>query len=102
MKRVLTPLAGALVAVYLVLAIQAAVCLFAHVAPPVGGHHHHTDTATHSLLCIWACQANSGPSLASIPPVIPLVILGAMLVPIPSTLLVSLRFDVTRSRAPPR
>lgn len=104
MKRALTPIAGALVAVYLVLAIQAAVCLFAYPAAPVGGHHHHQHSgeAAHSLLCVWACQANSEPSLTSIPPVVALLFLGVTLVPIPSVSLFGVRLDFIRSRAPPR
>jgi hypothetical protein len=101
-KHLLTPIAAGLTAIYLALAVQAAVCLFAHAASQVGGHHHHPDKAAHSVLCVWACQANSEPSLASMPPVIPLLLLGGMFVPIPSTRLLGVRFDCIRSRAPPR
>ncbi|MEW6543448.1 MAG: hypothetical protein AB1411_07540 [Nitrospirota bacterium] len=102
MKRVLTPIAGVLVAVYLVLAVQAAVCLFADTAPQGEGHHHHSDKAAHSALCLWACQAHDGPSHVSASPALLLVFLSLGLVRFVAALASSHFLHQPCARAPPR
>ena len=44
--------------VYMVLALVAPGCSFAH-ATPSDSHHQHSGTESHSTLCSWACQATS-------------------------------------------
>jgi hypothetical protein len=54
------------VAFYATVMILAVACSFGN---SVGehGHHHHEGQAAHSALCIWACQANIGVALLSVP-----------------------------------
>ena len=51
-------LALGIVWVYMVLALVAPGCSFAH-ATPSDSHHQHSGTESHSTLCSWACQATS-------------------------------------------
>ena len=51
-------LALGIVWVYMVLALVAPGCSFAHAAPS-DSHHQHSGTESHSTLCSWACQATS-------------------------------------------
>ena len=57
MKRLIVPLAFAMVALYAALAIGAANCLVLHSEQP-RAHHHTQSHVTHSALCAWACQVN--------------------------------------------
>lgn len=51
-------LAGGLVCLYLILAVAASLCIFGH-ASSGSGAHHHSQNVSHSVLCVWACQATS-------------------------------------------
>ncbi|MCS6288279.1 MAG: hypothetical protein H8K10_04805 [Nitrospira sp.] len=57
-KATIAGLALGIVWVYVVLALMAPGCSFAH-AIPSDNHHQHADTESHSTLCSWACQATS-------------------------------------------
>lgn len=101
MKKWTLSLALATAAVYLVLAVSAAACLFTHQAQP-RSTHHHTGGATHSLLCAWACQANQpveGPSVT--PHSQPLAVVVLLLL-VSAVRPVSCFTCLASSRAPPR
>lgn len=101
MKRLLTPIAAGLTAIYLALAVQASVCLFAHAAPQADGHHHHPDKAAHSVLCVWACQANPETSLVASVPVVSLLLVAVGLLLVALSFAFARTLDRLRSRAPP-
>ncbi|MBI5411397.1 MAG: hypothetical protein HZA21_05335 [Nitrospirae bacterium] len=101
MKRLLIPIAAGLTAIYLALAVQAAVCLFGHGDVPAGDHHHHPDKAAHSTLCVWACQANHETSLGASVPVVSLLLVAVGLLLVASSFAFARTIDRLRSRAPP-
>lgn len=51
-------LALGIVWVYVLLALVAPGCSFAHTVP-LDSHHQHSDRESHSTLCSWACQSTS-------------------------------------------
>ena len=57
-KATIAGLALGIVWAYVVLALVAPGCSFAH-ATPSDSHHQHSGTESHSTLCSWACQATS-------------------------------------------
>ena len=63
MKRLIAPFAVGMAVLYLALAMGAAGCLFLH-DQPTAAHHHNQSQATHSALCVWACQVN--PTVATV------------------------------------
>jgi hypothetical protein len=102
MRRILIPVAGLLVATYLVLTVLASSCLLMHEVPHPGEHHHHSGQTTHSTLCLWACQANSDTSLLSMAPGPQSLALSLGIVLTFFLLTPTHVLDRLRSRAPPR
>lgn len=88
--------------VYASLATMAASCALSHVdLSNSHAHHGSHETAPHSALCAWACQATSDAGLVTEPqtwstsPVVRLVVSS------PNQLIPSLSSALLRSRAPP-
>lgn len=100
MKRVIAPLAAAMVLLYLALAAGAAGCLVAHSEQP-DRTHHHTTHAAHSALCAWVCQAKPAAALLPAAPSAIILELIAIMLLLGSALRTNLLPVATRSRAPP-
>ncbi len=100
MKRLVAPLAVGLAALYLVLAMGAAGCLFLHGEP--SAHHHNPSHVTHSALCAWACQVNPTVATVSSAPsatILAFVSLSGLSGP---TFMAHAAAAVSLARAPPR
>jgi hypothetical protein len=65
-RRTLRTTGAVVVSFYAAVMMLALACSFGE---PAGGHdhHHHAGQSAHSALCIWACQANIGVALLSVP-----------------------------------
>ncbi|MDF0645422.1 MAG: hypothetical protein P0111_15435 [Nitrospira sp.] len=107
MTSLLTPLAGAMTVLYLVLTIGAAACLSGPTAEPTASstttsQHHSPSHVSHSALCAWACQANPAVAGLFIAPA-KLWFTFLLLLPL-LTLTLHARFSSpgSLSRAPPR
>lgn len=82
-SRIGSAVAGITAVVYFGLVCLVAACPPVFPAPSSSGEHaHHDHDAAHSPLCAWACQAvsHSGQT-ASIPALIPSLIVFASVVP---------------------
>lgn len=104
MKRWTLPLALATAAVYLILSVSAAACLFSHQdnARSPAATHHHSGSSVHSSLCAWACHANPTVDLPSTAPQAEQQRVGAWLLLVAAGLFSLLIPQLAQSRAPPR
>lgn len=101
MRKGFVPLALVIATLYLTLSISAVACLFAHESRP-GSAHHHTDGATQSSLCAWACHANPTVDLPATTPQTKPFQLVSMLPLVDSSVSSFLFQQSAQSRAPPR
>ena len=101
MRKCFVPLALAMATLYLTLSVVALACLFAH-ENESRSSHHHTDGATQSSLCAWACDANPTVDLPAPMPQTQRQHLMAMLLLVDSSVSSFLSQQSAQSRAPPR
>lgn len=100
MKRLIVPLALAMVVLYAALAIGAANCLVLHAEQP-RAHHHGQSHVTHSALCVWACQVNPTVIVAGPMPLGPVSTVVAKFRQGEPTTSTTLLASLLTSRAPP-
>jgi hypothetical protein len=101
MKKGFASLALVIATLYLTLSVSAVACLFGHESRP-GSAHHHTDGATPSSLCTWACHANPTVDLPATTPQTKPFQLVSMLPLVDSSVSSFLSQQSVQSRAPPR
>ncbi len=101
MRRGLVPLAVGMAALYLVLAVGAAGCLFTPFEQPDTGHHHQKSHVPHSAFCAWACQANPTVSALVEAPHAVVFQLVVLLILIRTTRAARLTVGAAPPRAPP-
>ncbi|ALA56989.1 hypothetical protein [Nitrospira moscoviensis] len=102
MRRLLTPLAIGMAALYLALALGAAGCLLSHSQEGALPHHPHQSHVGHSAFCAWACQANPAVGLPVPAPPAVVLQLVALMVVVRSSMVARVAARAFRSRAPPR
>jgi hypothetical protein len=94
-------LATVLASLYFALMGITATCLFSENAASHGSGHHHQKTASHSALCLWACQGSPtvGLTAEADPGDRPGV--TALHIMVGGTSLPPSAYDIVQSRAPP-
>ena len=100
MRKAFVPLAMTLATLYLALSVGAVTCLFAHESESRSSHHH-TDGATQSSLCAWACDLNPTVDLPAPTPQTQSLHLVSMLPLVESSVSHLLSQQSAQSRAPP-
>jgi hypothetical protein len=101
MRRWQAQLAAALSALYLALAVLAAACLFTDTSAAHAAGHHHQKAASHSALCLWACQGSPTVELPSATAPGQLVRVIAVLRVASESPIVPSAYESVQSRAPP-
>lgn len=100
MKRLIVPLALAMVVLYAALAVGAANCLVLHAEQPQA-HHHSQSHVAHSALCAWACQLNPTVIVATPLALFAMATVVARLILTDSDARTVLQCPLFSSRAPP-